>query len=140
MPGPSSCLRAYCWKLCWVGVGMVAHRRPHRYETRRAPPQDKRGKGGRYLCPWTPARWRLGTEPGPTESAEDRSLPAHGVGVGARASSRVGRMTEAPAQGRGARSRDAILDTAGELMARHGYAATSISMISAACGLPVSSL
>ncbi|MGV9454866.1 TetR/AcrR family transcriptional regulator [Streptomyces sp. NPDC003635] len=49
-------------------------------------------------------------------------------------------MTEAPAQGRGARSRDAILDTAGELMARHGYAATSISMISAACGLPVSSL
>ncbi|WP_031482368.1 TetR/AcrR family transcriptional regulator [Streptomyces bicolor] len=49
-------------------------------------------------------------------------------------------MTQAPAQGRGARSRDAILDTAGELMARYGYAATSISMISAACGLPVSSL
>ncbi|WAZ25656.1 TetR/AcrR family transcriptional regulator [Streptomyces cinnabarinus] len=49
-------------------------------------------------------------------------------------------MTEAPARDRGARSRDAILDTAGELMARHGYAATSISMISAACGLPVSSL
>ncbi|WP_128429499.1 TetR/AcrR family transcriptional regulator [Streptomyces cyaneus] len=49
-------------------------------------------------------------------------------------------MTEAPAQDRGARSRDAILDTAGELMARHGYAATSISMISTACGLPVSSL
>jgi AcrR family transcriptional regulator len=41
---------------------------------------------------------------------------------------------------RGARSRDAILDTAGDLMARHGYAATSISMISAACGLPVSSI
>ncbi|WP_367325168.1 TetR/AcrR family transcriptional regulator [Streptomyces sp. HUAS ZL42] len=49
-------------------------------------------------------------------------------------------MTEAPAQDRGARSRDAILDTAGDLMARHGYAATSISMISAACGLPVSSI
>ncbi|MGW1245895.1 TetR/AcrR family transcriptional regulator [Streptomyces bobili] len=49
-------------------------------------------------------------------------------------------MTEAPAQDRGARSRDAILDTAGELMARYGYAATSISMISAACGLPTSSL
>ncbi|MET9764884.1 TetR/AcrR family transcriptional regulator [Streptomyces sp. NPDC006372] len=49
-------------------------------------------------------------------------------------------MTEAPALDRGARSRDAILDTAGELMARHGFAATSISMISAACGLPVSSI
>ncbi|MGA5895536.1 TetR/AcrR family transcriptional regulator [Streptomyces venetus] len=49
-------------------------------------------------------------------------------------------MTEAPALDRGARSRDAILDTAGDLMARHGYAATSISMISAACGLPVSSI
>ena len=49
-------------------------------------------------------------------------------------------MTQAPAQDRGARSRDAILDTAGELMARYGYAATSISMISTACGLPVSSL
>lgn len=49
-------------------------------------------------------------------------------------------MTEAPALDRGARSRDAILDTAGELMSRHGYAATSISMISAACGLPVSSI
>ncbi|MDF3147764.1 MULTISPECIES: TetR/AcrR family transcriptional regulator [unclassified Streptomyces] len=49
-------------------------------------------------------------------------------------------MTEAPAQDRGAQSRDTILDTAGELMARHGYAATSISMISTACGLPVSSL
>lgn len=49
-------------------------------------------------------------------------------------------MTEAPAQGRGARSRDAILDTAGELMSRYGYAATSISMISTACGLPVSSI
>ncbi|MGW0701157.1 TetR/AcrR family transcriptional regulator [Streptomyces sp. NPDC002867] len=49
-------------------------------------------------------------------------------------------MTEAPAQDRGARSRDAILDSAGELMARCGYAATSISMISAACGLPVSSI
>ncbi|MFD8232523.1 TetR/AcrR family transcriptional regulator [Streptomyces sp. NPDC059696] len=33
-----------------------------------------------------------------------------------------------------------ILDTAGELMSRHGYAATSISMISTACGLPVSSI
>lgn len=49
-------------------------------------------------------------------------------------------MTEAPALDRGARSRDAILDTAGDLMARHGYAATSISMISTACGLPVSSI
>lgn len=49
-------------------------------------------------------------------------------------------MTDAPVQDRGAQSRDAILDTAGELMARHGYAATSISMISTACGLPVSSL
>ncbi|MFF8639080.1 TetR/AcrR family transcriptional regulator [Streptomyces pilosus] len=49
-------------------------------------------------------------------------------------------MTEAPAQERGARSRDAILDTATDLMSRHGYAATSISMISAACGLPVSSI
>jgi AcrR family transcriptional regulator len=49
-------------------------------------------------------------------------------------------MTEAPALDRGARSRDAILDTAGDLMSRHGYAATSISMISAACGLPVSSI
>ncbi|GGW92662.1 TetR family transcriptional regulator [Streptomyces chartreusis] len=41
---------------------------------------------------------------------------------------------------RGARSRDAILDTGGELMSRHGYAATSISMISAASGLPTSSI
>ncbi|MEU6808038.1 TetR/AcrR family transcriptional regulator [Streptomyces sp. NPDC046831] len=49
-------------------------------------------------------------------------------------------MTEAPAPDRGARSRDAILDTATDLMSRHGYAATSISMISAACGLPVSSI
>ncbi|MET8012096.1 TetR/AcrR family transcriptional regulator [Streptomyces sp. NPDC005266] len=49
-------------------------------------------------------------------------------------------MTEAPAQDRGMRSRDAILDTASALMSRHGYAATSISMISAACGLPTSSL
>ncbi|MGP4087212.1 TetR/AcrR family transcriptional regulator [Streptomyces sp. KR55] len=49
-------------------------------------------------------------------------------------------MTQAPAPGRGARSRDAILDTAGDMMSRHGYAATSISMISAACGLPVSSI
>jgi AcrR family transcriptional regulator len=49
-------------------------------------------------------------------------------------------MTEAPAQDRGARSRDAILDSAGELMSRHGYAATSISMISADCGLPASSI
>ncbi|MFI9152574.1 TetR/AcrR family transcriptional regulator [Streptomyces sp. NPDC053367] len=49
-------------------------------------------------------------------------------------------MTQAPAPDRGARSREAILQTAGDLMARHGYAATSISMISAACGLPVSSI
>ncbi|CAL9360032.1 hypothetical protein SUDANB1_00640 [Streptomyces sp. enrichment culture] len=49
-------------------------------------------------------------------------------------------MTQAPALDRGARSRDAILDTAGELMSRHGFAATSISMISNACGLPVSSI
>ncbi|MXM66200.1 TetR family transcriptional regulator [Streptomyces sp. HUCO-GS316] len=49
-------------------------------------------------------------------------------------------MTQAQAEDRGARSRDAILGTAGELMSRHGYAATSISMISAACGLPASSI
>ncbi|MFE9773367.1 TetR/AcrR family transcriptional regulator [Streptomyces sp. NPDC005931] len=49
-------------------------------------------------------------------------------------------MTQAPAQDRGTRSRDAILDSAGELMSRRGYAATSISMISTACGLPVSSI
>lgn len=49
-------------------------------------------------------------------------------------------MTQAPAQDRGARSRDAILNTAGELMSRYGYAATSISMISAECGLPPSSI
>ncbi|MGP3999403.1 TetR/AcrR family transcriptional regulator [Streptomyces sp. 8N706] len=49
-------------------------------------------------------------------------------------------MTEAPAPHRGVRSRDAILGTATELMSRHGYAATSISMISAACGLPASSI
>ncbi|MFJ4521917.1 TetR/AcrR family transcriptional regulator [Streptomyces sp. NPDC088810] len=49
-------------------------------------------------------------------------------------------MAEAPAQDRGARSRDAILDSAGELMSRYGYAATSISMISAECGLPASSI
>ncbi|WP_328392806.1 TetR/AcrR family transcriptional regulator [Streptomyces sp. NBC_00390] len=49
-------------------------------------------------------------------------------------------MTEASARDRGTRSHDAILDTATELMSQHGYAATSISMISAACGLPASSL
>ncbi|MDH2389226.1 MULTISPECIES: TetR/AcrR family transcriptional regulator [Streptomyces] len=50
-------------------------------------------------------------------------------------------MTEAPAHAhRGMRSRDAILDTATELMSLHGYAATSISMVSAACGLPASSI
>ncbi|MFF4551141.1 TetR/AcrR family transcriptional regulator [Streptomyces sp. NPDC001435] len=49
-------------------------------------------------------------------------------------------MTQAPAEDRSGRSRDAILDTAGELMSQHGYAATSISMISAACGLPTSSI
>jgi AcrR family transcriptional regulator len=49
-------------------------------------------------------------------------------------------MTEAPAHDRGMRSRDAILDNATELMSLHGYAATSISMISAACGLPTSSI
>ncbi|GGO91898.1 TetR/AcrR family transcriptional regulator [Wenjunlia tyrosinilytica] len=49
-------------------------------------------------------------------------------------------MTEAPAHDRGTRSREAILDTATDLMSRHGYAATSISMISAACGLPASSI
>ncbi|GGW42540.1 TetR family transcriptional regulator [Streptomyces lucensis JCM 4490] len=49
-------------------------------------------------------------------------------------------MTEAPAQDRGARSRDAIVDTAGALMSRYGYAATSISMISSECGLPASSI
>ncbi|TQK42583.1 TetR family transcriptional regulator [Streptomyces sp. SLBN-118] len=49
-------------------------------------------------------------------------------------------MTEAPAHDRGMRSRDAILDTATELMSLHGFAATSISMISAACNLPASSI
>ncbi|MET8677994.1 TetR/AcrR family transcriptional regulator [Streptomyces sp. NPDC004647] len=49
-------------------------------------------------------------------------------------------MTKAPAQDRGMRSRDAILGAAGELMSQHGYAATSISMISAACGLPASAI
>ncbi|MEV4331249.1 TetR/AcrR family transcriptional regulator [Streptomyces sp. NPDC049597] len=49
-------------------------------------------------------------------------------------------MTQAPAHHRGTRSRDAILDSAADLMSRHGYAATSISMVSAACGLPVSSI
>ncbi|WP_405810767.1 TetR/AcrR family transcriptional regulator [Streptomyces sp. NBC_00210] len=49
-------------------------------------------------------------------------------------------MTEAPAHDRGMRSRDLILDTATELMSLHGYAATSISMISAACNLPASSI
>ncbi|GAA5023139.1 TetR/AcrR family transcriptional regulator [Streptomyces siamensis] len=49
-------------------------------------------------------------------------------------------MTQAPAEDRGVRSRDAILDTASELMSQHGYAATSISMISTACGLPTSSI
>ncbi len=38
------------------------------------------------------------------------------------------------------RSRNAILDTATELMSLHGYAATSISRVSAACGLPASSI
>ncbi|MGW1491264.1 hypothetical protein [Streptomyces sp. NPDC002402] len=47
-------------------------------------------------------------------------------------------MTEPPAHDRGIRSRDAILDTATELMSLHGNAATSISMISAACNLPAS--
>ncbi|MCC3650615.1 TetR/AcrR family transcriptional regulator [Streptomyces sp. S07_1.15] len=49
-------------------------------------------------------------------------------------------MTEAPAHDRGMRSREAILDTATGLMSLHGYTATSISMISAACGLPASSI
>lgn len=49
-------------------------------------------------------------------------------------------MTEASARDRGMRSHDAILDTATELISQHGYAATSISMISAACGLPASSI
>lgn len=49
-------------------------------------------------------------------------------------------MTQALAEDRGGRSRDAILDTASELMSQHGYAATSISMISTACGLPTSSI
>ncbi|MGI5404411.1 TetR/AcrR family transcriptional regulator [Streptomyces sp. CA-135486] len=49
-------------------------------------------------------------------------------------------MAEASARDRGMRSHDAILGTATELMSQHGYAATSISMISAACGLPASSI
>ncbi|MFF4350386.1 TetR/AcrR family transcriptional regulator [Streptomyces sp. NPDC001530] len=49
-------------------------------------------------------------------------------------------MREASAPDRGVRSRDAILDTATELMSLRGYAATSISMVSAACGLPASSI
>ncbi|MFI5685425.1 TetR/AcrR family transcriptional regulator [Streptomyces sp. NPDC051636] len=49
-------------------------------------------------------------------------------------------MRQAPDPDRGVRSRDAILDTATELMSVHGYAATSISMVSAACSLPASSI
>lgn len=41
---------------------------------------------------------------------------------------------------RGARSREAILDAAAELMAGRGYAGTSISAICAASGLPPSSV
>src|SRR3954469_7343163 len=37
-------------------------------------------------------------------------------------------------------SRDAILDAATDLISRLGYAAASISKISAACGLPASSI
>ncbi|OJF15931.1 TetR/AcrR family transcriptional regulator [Couchioplanes caeruleus] len=37
-------------------------------------------------------------------------------------------------------SREAILSAATTLMSRHGYAATSISRISVACGLPASSI
>ncbi|MFE9023851.1 TetR/AcrR family transcriptional regulator [Streptomyces sp. NPDC007808] len=55
-------------------------------------------------------------------------------------SAKPARDVDAPVKDRGARSRDAILDTAGELMSRYGYAATSISMISAECGLPPSSI
>jgi AcrR family transcriptional regulator len=40
----------------------------------------------------------------------------------------------------GSRSRERILDAASRLMAGRGYAATSISEISAACGLPASSI
>src|SRR4051812_15936614 len=40
----------------------------------------------------------------------------------------------------GERSRREILDAASELLARQGYAGTSISQLSKACGLPVSSI
>lgn len=48
------------------------------------------------------------------------------------------RLTARQAQGR--ESRDRILDTTEQLIARHGFSATSISMISKASGLPGSSI
>jgi AcrR family transcriptional regulator len=49
-------------------------------------------------------------------------------------------MQDAALHGAQVPSRDAILDAATALMARFGYAGTSISKISAACGSPASSI
>ncbi|HEU4426315.1 MAG TPA: TetR/AcrR family transcriptional regulator [Pilimelia sp.] len=49
-------------------------------------------------------------------------------------------MQDAALHGAHVPSRDAILDAATALMARFGYAGTSISKISAACGSPASSI
>lgn len=49
-------------------------------------------------------------------------------------------MNDTATQGRTTPSREAILDAASTLMSRYGYAATSISRISTACGLPASSI
>jgi AcrR family transcriptional regulator len=46
----------------------------------------------------------------------------------------------APKQDQGARSREEILDAAERLMGAHGYAATSISALAKASGLPPSSI
>src|SRR5687768_185324 len=45
-----------------------------------------------------------------------------------------------PKHGQGARSREEILDAAERLMGAHGYAATSISALAKASGLPPSSI
>ncbi|MEV4642358.1 TetR/AcrR family transcriptional regulator [Actinoplanes sp. NPDC049548] len=49
-------------------------------------------------------------------------------------------MNDTATRGRTTPSREAILDAASTLMSRYGYAATSISRISTACGLPASSI
>ncbi|GGQ81828.1 TetR/AcrR family transcriptional regulator [Couchioplanes azureus] len=49
-------------------------------------------------------------------------------------------MQDTAAGERATPSREAILAAATRLMSRHGYAATSISRISVACGLPASSI